>query len=122
MCFENLPVAFDDQGRPRLVDGGSFAVERVPPSPLRDASAGTRGAVEFNIDPVTRVAGALAFHTRVDLAGGTVTDAHAEAIDQVIACREGNGTNRLTAASVLDALALTLDVHHVLTAEQPSLS
>jgi hydrogenase large subunit len=76
MCFENLPVAFDDQGRPRLVEGGSFAVERVPPgAPPGDSPR----AVEFNIDPVTRVAGALAFHTRVDLAGGTVTEARAEA-------------------------------------------
>jgi hypothetical protein len=43
-------------------------------------------------------------------------------IDHVIACREDRATNRLAPASVLDALELTLDVHHALTAEQPSQS
>jgi UDP-N-acetylglucosamine 3-dehydrogenase len=43
-------------------------------------------------------------------------------IDHVIACREGRATNRLAPASVLDALELTLDVHHALTVEQPSQS
>jgi hypothetical protein len=41
-------------------------------------------------------------------------------IDHVLACREGNATSRLTPASVLDALNVTLDVHHALTAEQSS--
>jgi predicted dehydrogenase len=48
------------------------------------------------------------------------TDAYAAVIDHVIACREGNAINRLAPASVLDALELTLDVHHALTADQPS--
>jgi UDP-N-acetylglucosamine 3-dehydrogenase len=47
---------------------------------------------------------------------------HAAVIDHVIACREGRATNRLAPASVLDALELTLDVHHALTAGQPSQS
>lgn len=45
---------------------------------------------------------------------------YAAVIDHVIACREGRATNRLAPASVLDALELTLDVHHALTAQQPS--
>jgi predicted dehydrogenase len=48
------------------------------------------------------------------------TDAYAMVIDHVIACREGHATSRLAPASVLDALQLTLDVHHALTAEQSS--
>jgi predicted dehydrogenase len=46
------------------------------------------------------------------------TEAYAAVIDHVIACREGNATNRLTPTSVLDALELTLDVHHALTTER----
>ena len=53
----------------------------------------------------------------IDLADA---DAYAAVIDHVIACREGSATNRLTPASVLDTLELTFDVHHALTAEQPS--
>jgi predicted dehydrogenase len=48
------------------------------------------------------------------------SDAYAAVIDHVIACRNGHATSRLTPASVLDALELTLDVHHALTAQQPS--
>jgi hypothetical protein len=47
---------------------------------------------------------------------------YAAVIDHVIACREGHATNRLTPASVLDGLELTLDVDHALTAEQRSQS
>jgi predicted dehydrogenase len=47
---------------------------------------------------------------------------YAAVIDHVIACREGRAINRLAPASVLDALELTLDVHHALTAQQPSQS
>jgi hypothetical protein len=45
------------------------------------------------------------------------TDAYAAVIDHVIACREGKVASRLTTASVLDALQLTLEVHHALTVE-----
>lgn len=44
-------------------------------------------------------------------------DAYAAVIDHVIACRDGHATSRLSPASVLDALQLTLDVHQALTAE-----
>lgn len=50
------------------------------------------------------------------------TDAYATVIDHVIACREGKAASRLTPASVLDALQLTLDVHHALTAEPSTAS
>ena len=75
MCFEQLPIRFDGDGRAELVDDGSF---EVPPAlPLKDRPKGDRS---FSIDPVTRVAGTLAFHTTVDLAAGRVTSAHAEAL------------------------------------------
>ena len=46
-------------------------------------------------------------------------DAYGAVIDHVIACREGHAASRLNPASVLDTLALTLDVHHAITAQQP---
>lgn len=49
-------------------------------------------------------------------------DAYATVIDHVVACREGKATSRATPASVLDALQLTLDVNHALTAEPSTAS
>jgi predicted dehydrogenase len=43
-------------------------------------------------------------------------DAYAAVIDHVIACCQGRETSRLSPASVLDTLQLTLDVHAALTA------
>ena len=48
-----------------------------------------------------------------DLAAG---DAYAAVIDHVIACCQGRETSRLSPASVLDTLQLTVDVRTVLTA------
>jgi predicted dehydrogenase len=45
-----------------------------------------------------------------------VRDAYAAVIDHVIACCQGRETSRLSPASVLDALQLTLDVRTALTA------
>jgi hypothetical protein len=44
------------------------------------------------------------------------SDAYAVVIDHVIACCQGRDTPRLSPASVLDALQLTLDVHTALAA------
>jgi predicted dehydrogenase len=43
-------------------------------------------------------------------------DAHTAVIDHVIACCQGRDTSRISPASVLDALQLTLDVHTALAA------
>jgi predicted dehydrogenase len=43
-------------------------------------------------------------------------DAYAAVVDHVIACCQGRVTSRLSPASVLDTLQLTLDVHAALTA------
>ena len=43
-------------------------------------------------------------------------DAYAAVIDHVIACCQGLDTSRLSPASVLDTLQLTLDVHAALAA------
>src|ERR687893_611277 len=51
MCFKNLPIEFDEQGNAKLKE-------------LLSRNGHIR-RVDF--DPVTRVAGALAFHTIVDL-------------------------------------------------------
>jgi hydrogenase large subunit len=81
VCFQNLPITFDETGRPRL-EGGTFAVDgrRRHPGP-GDGVARRRARLrEFRIDPVTRVAGALAFHTTVDLEERRVTEAYSEAV------------------------------------------
>ena len=76
MCFKNLPIEFDVHGRAQLRDaawGEPFAprqgtttlAQRVSQAHLRD----------FDIDPVTRVAGALSFHTVIDLDRRQVVEA-----------------------------------------------
>ncbi len=77
MCFKNLPIEFDAHGRPRLLDGApGFEVTATRDhESLVEAIARSAAVRDFNIDPVTRVAGALAFHLQVDLASRRVMDA-----------------------------------------------
>lgn len=80
MCFKNLPIEFDAHGRARLrsdewtVPPGS----RQREEPLEQLARGAH-LREFDIDPVTRVAGALSFHTVVDLEQRRVVEARTEA-------------------------------------------
>ena len=77
MCFKNLPIEFDAQGNATLKPGVANPysyVETPAPTPIEDDPERMRelfarnGAVRrVDFDPVTRVAGALAFHTVVDL-------------------------------------------------------
>ncbi len=77
MCFKNLPIEFDAQGNATLkenVPNPYSYVETPAPTPIEDDPEKMRDLVERNgsvrrvdFDPVTRVAGALAFHTVVDL-------------------------------------------------------
>lgn len=81
MCFRNLPIDFDPHGRPRLDGDWEDGRPEPPPSGDRLARALERGAHlrDFDVDPVTRVAGALSFHSRVDLDRHEVVDARTEA-------------------------------------------
>jgi hydrogenase large subunit len=78
MCFKNLPIEFDEQGNARLKTGipDPYAVQVEELHPLEGPGGEERlqkllqrnGHVRrVDFDPVTRVAGALAFHTVVDL-------------------------------------------------------
>src|SRR5260370_19692590 len=90
MCFKNLPIEFDAQGKPFLRAGIA--------DPYGPSSAGPRGAPaqltaeriedllkrngyikDLDFDPVTRVAGALAFHTVADFQGRKVLEARSMA-------------------------------------------
>lgn len=51
-----------------------------PASPTPTGPGASPRTREFSIDPVTRVSGALAFHTRLDLDARRVTEAHSEAV------------------------------------------
>lgn len=89
MCFKNLPIEFDEQGRATLR-------EEIPdPYEQRDVRTGAppqldRGKIEellrrnghlrdVDFDPVTRVAGALAFHSVVDVDERKVLEARSMA-------------------------------------------
>src|SRR5512143_2958326 len=73
MCFKNLPIEFDANGKAYLKEGvrDPYAYQTLSISDQADkikellARNGHIKSVDF--DPVTRVAGALAFHSVVDL-------------------------------------------------------
>src|SRR3954451_11965869 len=76
MCFKNLPIEFDEQGNARLKDGvaNPYSYETKELFPIEDSPEKLQQLLQRNghvrrvdFDPVTRVAGALAFHTVVDL-------------------------------------------------------
>lgn len=86
MCFKNLPIEFDESGKARLKEGAKdpYSLAAVPPvrrisGAQEPAVAEKPGVKELFIDPVTRIAGALAFHARVDLENRRVLEAHSSA-------------------------------------------
>ncbi len=79
MCFKNLPIEFDAQGNPFLRGGvrdpystrnvvtSVGEVQQMPYSQVRELLARNGFIKDVDFDPVTRVAGALAFHGVADL-------------------------------------------------------
>src|SRR3954449_12705320 len=78
MCFKNLPIEFDASGNATLKAGATadpFLYNETPvqtpleddPEKMRELLARNGHIRRVDFDPVTRVAGALAFHTVVDL-------------------------------------------------------
>jgi len=76
MCFKNLPIEFDEQGNAKLKEGVAdpytYEVKEVTPieqdeEKLEQLLSRNGHIRRVDFDPVTRVAGALAFHTVVDL-------------------------------------------------------
>jgi hydrogenase large subunit len=83
MCFQNLPVEFDREGRARLREAAgdpyAYRARAVDRSAVEDLLRRNGHVKDVNIDPVTRVAGALAFHAVVDLQARRVHEAHSMA-------------------------------------------
>src|SRR5215813_12475090 len=73
MCFENLPIEFDAEGKAHLKAGVPNPYDYQVRTPeereerLRDIARRNGQLADVDFDPVTRVAGALAFHSTVDL-------------------------------------------------------
>ena len=84
MCFKNLPVEFDASGKPYLKEGVANPYGYEPRKDLThdqitDLLTRNGHIKEVNFDPVTRVAGALAFHSVVDLEQRSVVETNAVA-------------------------------------------
>ena len=85
MCFENLPIEFDAQGNAHLIAGMKNPYEyqtrtlEEREDKLRELAVKNGQLADIDFDPVTRVAGALAFHSTVDLEAGKVLDTNAMA-------------------------------------------
>ncbi len=73
MCFENLPIEFDSAGNAHLKSGVPNPYQYQVKTPeereekLREIARKNGQLFDKDFDPVTRVAGALAFHSTVDL-------------------------------------------------------
>jgi hydrogenase large subunit len=89
MCFKNLPIEFDAAGKAQLKAGVAdpYSVTSAEPKGFvrRKEGPGAQLAApprlrDWNIDPMTRVAGALAVHTVLDLENRRAVDAHARAM------------------------------------------
>lgn len=85
MCFENLPVEFDENGNAFLKQGVKNPYDYQTRTPeerdakLKELANKNGQLVDVDYDPVTRVAGALAFHSTVDLEQGRVRDTNSMA-------------------------------------------
>jgi len=91
MCFKTLPVEFDAHGNATLRGGipNPYDVSIAKPDVgLTEAERRERiehlvarnGHIkDLNMDPVTRIAGALAVHVTADLSRGQYLDSHAQA-------------------------------------------
>jgi hydrogenase large subunit len=92
MCFKNLPIEFNEAGVATLKDGVRDPYSLETSRPMVDVTDEQREAQiqrliaanghikDMNMDPVTRVAGALAVHVTADLEGkGQYLDARAQA-------------------------------------------
>ncbi|MEO6120916.1 MAG: nickel-dependent hydrogenase large subunit [Acidimicrobiales bacterium] len=89
MCFKNLPIEFDASGSATLREGVAdpYAVTVAEPKGYvrRNEGPGAQLAApprlrDWNIDPMTRIAGALAVHTVLDLENRKAVEAHARAM------------------------------------------
>jgi hydrogenase large subunit len=91
MCFNNLPIEIDASGKARLTENVPEPFSLRTASPMVTQTDADREAQierllaanghvkELNMDPVTRVAGALAVHVSADLMEGRHLDAHVQA-------------------------------------------
>ena len=90
MCFKNLPVEFDKNGRPFLKEGVANPYAPTAQAPIGAPVQLTAERIEelvrrnghirsVDFDPVTRVAGALALHTVADLKERRILEARSMA-------------------------------------------
>ena len=85
MCFENLPIEFDEHGNASLKEGVRNPYEyqtrtiEERDAKLKELAVKNGQLADVDFDPVTRVAGALAFHSTVDLKEGKILETNAMA-------------------------------------------
>ncbi|HVM15804.1 MAG TPA: nickel-dependent hydrogenase large subunit [Egibacteraceae bacterium] len=92
MCFKNLPVQFDDHGRASLKEGvaNPWSIDGAakPKGFTKTKTARVAGGAvatepqvrDWMIDPITRVAGALAIHIQLDLEKRESIECHSMAM------------------------------------------
>ncbi|MEP6509486.1 MAG: cytochrome C, partial [Gemmatimonadales bacterium] len=90
MCFKNLPVEFDASGKPflRTGIGDPYATatatapegpRQLTPEKIEELLKRNGHIKSLDFDPVTRVAGALAFHSVADFENRRILEARSVA-------------------------------------------
>ncbi len=85
MCFKNLPIEFDENGKAYLKEGVrdpySYQTRSLDEQAdkIKDLLERNGHIKSVDFDPVTRVAGALSFHSVVDLKAGRVLETNSMA-------------------------------------------
>jgi len=91
VCFKTLPVEFDEAGNARLRGGipDPYSVTTARPevhmteaertAQIERLVARNGHVKDLSMDPVTRIAGAMAIHVTADLEGGRYLQAHSQA-------------------------------------------
>ncbi len=91
MCFKTLPVSFDGRGNATLRGGANpYGYTNSTPNHVEVTETEREERIkrlvarnghikDLNMDPITRIAGALALHVQADLDNGEYLDAHAQA-------------------------------------------
>ncbi|MDP9405632.1 MAG: nickel-dependent hydrogenase large subunit [Actinomycetota bacterium] len=91
MCFKNLPIEFDAGGNAKLKGGVADPYSPMVSKPhvtqtdaereeqIQRLMARNGHIKDLNMDPVTRIAGAMAVHVVADLKEGRYLDTHAQA-------------------------------------------
>lgn len=79
MCFRNLPIEFDENGKARLMAAGWTGAGEPSRQRAPNLEPDNTRLQHLHVSPVTRIAGAMDFYATIDVKNRRVVDARASA-------------------------------------------